>query len=273
MDYITESWLLHEDNYEINLDKWKPGTPLWITGTSGDGKSTLAKKLAEKYNAIICPTDILLVRMGWSEEKWNTRMQNPASLIRDPQQTYMAMDYINAHPEIPFGNGGIWGDSEFTNQQFLDFFRWVLKNAKLNPKFNTRRVIVEGCDIYKMDPEFMAKQPLIILGLSRLGAMRRRIHRQYNDGDGSYIKIAFNQIKKYNKTNRKLDYKKELFRKNVRDEVEFNNFMDSIGLYDEITNPDKMVKTNRKLIDNEFRNREKVVKDMHNNKDLDFLKD
>lgn len=47
-DIYNESYIISKKNYEINMDKWKPGTPLWITGSSGDGKSTYANQLAKE---------------------------------------------------------------------------------------------------------------------------------------------------------------------------------------------------------------------------------
>lgn len=60
MNYYHENVIFNEPNYIINMDKWGPGHPLFITGSSGDGKSTLAKKLY-KNEKKRCISNIRLV--------------------------------------------------------------------------------------------------------------------------------------------------------------------------------------------------------------------
>ena len=52
------------------MENWAPGDPLWITGSSGDGKSTLAEKMATENHAIVINSDIVLCRMLWTKEKY-----------------------------------------------------------------------------------------------------------------------------------------------------------------------------------------------------------
>ena len=55
-----ESYIISNDDYIQNLDKWKPGKNniLYVTGLSGSGKSTLAKEYAKNHNAIHIEIDI-----------------------------------------------------------------------------------------------------------------------------------------------------------------------------------------------------------------------
>ena len=71
---IDESYIIPEKDFKLNISDWDYGTPLWITGSSGDGKSTLARKLKEENEStIITSTDALLCRLAYSKEKWNRK--------------------------------------------------------------------------------------------------------------------------------------------------------------------------------------------------------
>ena len=134
--YMVENKIIPEKNVEINLDKWRPGTPLWITGTSGDGKSTLAREYAQKYNAEIVPTDALLLRLSFDREKFERKISSGE--IVDVNKSTMVMDYIYSHPNLPYslrGNGS-WASPSDMKKYWLHFFDWIIYNAKNNPKYN-----------------------------------------------------------------------------------------------------------------------------------------
>lgn len=218
---VTESYIFSQPNFEINMEKWGPGEPLWITGTSGDGKSTLTAKLAEENDALVVATDCLLIRLSHSKEKFDDlqKRENEISMINNPKLAVCA-EYIFSHPELPYGLKYKYGGrppAEVLTPYFLDFFYWVMDNAKINPKFKDKKIIVEGCDVTHLPAEVMCIKPLIIMGTSRLQSLFRRAKRnQTYHPDATLIASIFKYIKLYNKSNRSLDDAKDLFHKDIK---------------------------------------------------------
>lgn len=213
---IMESYIFSEDNLELNIDKWKPGTPLWITGTSGDGKSTLAREYAEKYNAIIISTDTLLCRIGFTKEKYERKFMNPDRKFGADDK--LSLKYIAMHPELPYDLH--WTDPKkraLHKPYFVDFFKWMLKEVRVDPLYKNRLVIVEGCNITYLGAEFMSTQPIIIMGCSRLQAFIRRIKRNIVEHPEQKNVLAhiFHVIDMYKKFGKDLDDEKDAFRKGI----------------------------------------------------------
>lgn len=214
---LMENAVIPQENLEINLNKWAPGTPLWITGASGDGKTTLAKEYKKKKNAIIISTDILLIRLDAdNEEAFKNRMEKiTKDKIHSDGETW-GIEYVEAHPELPYGikykdlsNGSV------SKPYFTDFFNWIMIAAKTDPKYNKRYVIVEGSDITEMDPNILVEQPLIIIGGSVVRTICRRIKRKMQKGK-SLIPAVIDQLGKYNIIMR-LVRNKDRLRKEVSD--------------------------------------------------------
>lgn len=202
---VHENFIIPRKNLEINLDKWEVGTPLWITGTSGDGKSTLAMKMEKENNAILIHTDLLLLRVVKSKEKFEQRFAL-AGQSKDHPLNHYGIEYINEHPELPYDLGLTKSGNSET--YMLDFLKWIITACKTIAPYNERLVIVEGCDICLLGADFLSKQPLIILGCSRVQAGWRRIKREVADG-ASYIDAAIKVISRYNNVVKRLDDNKE----------------------------------------------------------------
>lgn len=225
--YYIESMFNSNKEFRINFDKWCPGTPLWITGTSGDGKSTLARELANTKNAIVVSTDLLLIRLCRSKEKWDKIVNKINSdFYMKNKNNEMIFDYIDSHPELPFelSNSKSWASRDILEPYFLDFFNWFYYNAKSNPKYSHKNIIIEGCNITYMNPEFMSAQPLIIMGNSIITTIIRRAKRDSDDSNSTnFIKELFKQIKKYNTNMKYLDEDRNKFRKDVEMFLESTN--------------------------------------------------
>ena len=215
-NYIEEAEQFKED-LRLNLDKWTPGNPLWITGSSGDGKSTLAMNIAKQCNALCDSTDVLLIRLGHSKEDWESK------LSKKPNNKYISnisFEYIEKHPELPYGlvtrvNGiKIWPEWKEIEKYFFDFFNYFVSECKKNPKYKNRLIILEGCDICNIEPKFFVDKPLIILGGSRLNSFYQRMDRCMKSGD-SYFDAFKKNYYRYDKIVKGLDDNKDLFRKKI----------------------------------------------------------
>jgi len=257
-DVYTESLIIPEKDFIINFDKWDYGTPLWITGTSGDGKSTLAVNLADQYNAVNITTDLLLMRLMRSKEKFIEKTQkyiNNAN-ISDTRLGIrgigikIAFDFINQHPEIPYEQihmiNGIKNLLPGVAEKYFTMFcDWIIEVSKT--KYRNLKLIVEGCDITEgLSPEYAATQPLIVLGNSRLKSFMRRVTREMKESNEPFVKLLFKEIKKYNAMYRELDDNKDRFASGVKRYTNDNGH--SISL-DDIRKFEPMKKESTSLID------------------------
>lgn len=223
--FVNENYIFSEKNFELNIDQWKPGNPLWITGSSGDGKSTYAQKLATEHSAYLAPLDLFLLRICRSKENfYNKSNSTNKTLIGNGSD--MIMDYINQHPELPW-----YEENNFETyshpvliKAWTDFFEWALDNAKNNPKYRNRLIIFEGCNICFMPPELACRLPLIIMGTSNLQGSLRRIKRDtYDHPDYSLVKNIFREIKRSQGYIKGLNDSKNNFKKSLKKELRHMN--------------------------------------------------
>lgn len=221
---INEGYLTSPGNLEINMEKWGIAVPLWICGSSGDGKSTLARKYKEENFDVdfICHTDTLLCRLCWTEEKWNQRMSDPNGKHFEEYNSDIASKlYLEKMwNKLPFGireKGKPW-PSEKLSKYFMDFFGWIIKECH-DGCLKDKKFIIEGCDIWFMYPEYMAKQPLIIINNPRIKAFVQRVKRDMSDPseNANLIKVIFKQLKAY-KNVRPLEDERDDFYKEVKKE-------------------------------------------------------
>lgn len=218
-----------DNNFEINLDEWAPGNPLWITGSSGDGKSTFAIKKAKENNAFLVPLDLFLVRIAKPKEKYEKFLNDKSGTVVS-NGSEMIKEYIDAHPELPWANPstkGNWDPQSKSPKLWNDLFDYLIKNAKDNSKYKNKLIIFEGCNICLMPVEKAKKLPIIIMGTSKLTASKRRIDRDKKEhSDYSMLKILFRELKRANGESLKAlnkakdDFKKDLKKSIKKDEKE-----------------------------------------------------
>ena len=210
---VTESKIFNKPNFEINIDKWGYGNPLWITGGSGDGKSTLAENMAKQHNAIHVNLDIFLIRCTGTPEKFQKMLHDP--MIGN---STILLDYINQHPEIPWRNVHTW-EYDMTSE-CADLFKWILNAAKT--KYRNKLLIVEGCDICRMNPKLACTLPLIVIGVSELTQSLHRIKRDTTelDDNGQHkhgiIDAIFRELRRRTRYGNLLNQYKYDFLKNVK---------------------------------------------------------
>ena len=198
-DIYNESYIISKKNYEINMDKWKPGTPLWITGSSGDGKSTYANQLAKEKKAFLVPLDLFLVRIAKPKEKYDKFLNDTSGTVIS-NGSQMILDYINKHPELPWtdpNTKGNWGARGQDSALWNGLFDWLIDASAKNPKYKNKLIIFEGCNICLMPVEKAIKFPFIIMGTSRLDSSLRRIKRDRKEHDDySIFKIIYREFKR-----------------------------------------------------------------------------
>lgn len=211
---IQETVLLSKDNLELNLDQWAPGNPLFITGSSGDGKSTLARKYAEQYNAEVCSLDVPLIRIYRSKEKFDKLINTQHYNFLISKST-MEMNWIKAHPNLPYDQDiNTPGLLESTT---LEYVEWCTEHC---PK--DKLLIFEGCDLISLGPDYFIDKPLIVTGNSRISNLIRRAKRSVQKKPyKNFLTEIFSELKQYITTYGKagsmssLDKSKEEFRKEM----------------------------------------------------------
>lgn len=210
LQFLTENYIISEKNFEININEWRCGNPLWITGSSGDGKSTLANQITIENNAYLIHTDLFLGRICRPKEQYENMKKSTNGTI-NANGSEMVLEYINKHSELPW-----MADFRETGKIWNDFFNWILYNAKNNPKYRNKKIIIEGCDICLMPPEKACRLPLIIVGTSRLQASFRRIKRDQEDGKHTLIENIFRELKRHRAFIHELDTNKDNFKRNIK---------------------------------------------------------
>lgn len=216
---LNESIIIPQDNFILNYDKWDYGMPLWITGASGDGKSTLVNKLAKDNNAIVVSTDYVLMYIGFTPEEFENKIQKLSNEYGlNLENNMLATEYINTHPNLPRGLRDPKTKTYNRNKtvpEMVTYFEWVYNKIRTDIKYRNQKYIIEGCEISHMDPDFFVDKPIIIMGGSRIQSFYRRIKRDNPQNPKALLKSLIKHIRKYPIQNAILDSDKEKFRNNL----------------------------------------------------------
>ena len=186
---FNENYLFTKENIELNKEEWhsKKSNFLFITGLSGSGKSTLAREIADENKAEYVEMDMIIESMlnptyatnmvGCIKEYWESA---------DKHETAIGWADPSCHIEVN------------------NFINWMEKNKRSNGKL----YVIEGCCLFLALPtEYIASQPLIVMGTSSLVSMLRRGKRAYikqiDKGNGhiqafiKWIKAIKNSLHKH----------------------------------------------------------------------------
>ena len=171
--------IFSDDDIYINYDKWKSGecTSLLVTGLSGGGKSTLSKKLAEKFNAYYIEIDVISFKIGIlhpDRANWEYIKKNDKYL-------YKFFKENNIPPTIM---------TKFKNYQDIkkstiinEYIYWLCFERD---DLDKNRVVIEGGDvaIALSDIKELSTLPIIIKGTSLAKSLFRRCYRILDKGYG-----------------------------------------------------------------------------------------
>lgn len=184
----------------LNLEKWDVGTPLFVTGQGGSGKTTVARELGELFHAVVISTDTLLNRLQWTKERFDRRGTNRLDEM-DVLFHPVVMEYINYRTDLPYATRvGHKIVPKYIDRidrfRFEDFIDWVIgQDNKLREEWYTKRVIVEGTGILYA-PGKLKWYPMIIMNTGAVRSFLNRIKRQHERGIG-WLMSGFNVAKDY----------------------------------------------------------------------------
>lgn len=209
LNIINENILIPKDKLEINIEDWDIGNPLFIIGASGDGKSTLADKMAKENNALKASTDVPLLRVFRTKEKFD-RIMNSNNKTRF-QLSKVEKAWLDAHQDLEYEQD--FNDNlDIVKVINVEYVEWITEYSKNNNIL----LVIEGCDLTFLGPEYFIDKPLIIMGNSRVISLWRRSKRDHtNHSDISLLKAIFDQLRKYYPNFYNLDKRKEVFRKDI----------------------------------------------------------
>ena len=199
--YKPHPIIFSDNDTYINYDKWKSGecTSLLVTGLSGGGKSTLSKKLAEKFNAYYVEIDIISFGIG---------------ILRPKNANW---EYIKSHDKYLYKYFKENNLPPTIMQQFKDY--QDLKKSKIIDKYiywlcferddlDRNRVVIEGGDvaIALSHIKELSNLPIIIKGTSLSKSLGRRMYRtwtseKHGNDIGYILKLILNgtYYSQYNK--------------------------------------------------------------------------
>lgn len=172
--YIHESVIFSKEDTEIDLDKWKPGKKniLFVTGLSGGGKSTVAKKLSAENQAMYIELD---------------KIEAAYEFIGKDSYNRADEDLINEY----YKKYGIKKDpKKMSNDEYNKYsnecFRFMYNEMK---KDKETLYVVEGIQVIRYAKEEFSNEifnsPMIIKNTSMLVSMIRRLKRdgEFKIGD------------------------------------------------------------------------------------------
>ena len=169
----NESYLVSGNDYEQNLDKWKPGESnvLFVTGLSGSGKSTIAKEYGNKFNATVIEIDVFEWGIDPREEKYMD--QKFVSIYNKCKKAFP--DYAKAiDAEWRKENGAIMEEDTIVNL----LHKCALHALQLCKQDKSHLYIFEGIQIFRrFDISELKKEPLIIKGTSMITSVKQAYNR------------------------------------------------------------------------------------------------
>lgn len=166
----NNSFIFNKKNLEYNLDKYNNNNNiLYITGLSGSGKTTIAKDLAIKYNAVLFELDNLGGYFGEYKE--------------DPSEIHiLTKEFLDKNIELK----EIIKKNKYVDlkiRHFEQYAMWTNKyiNFLEEEAHKSKKLyIFEGTQIFKcIDSNHYLNKPLIIVRTSSIVSLIRRIKRQH----------------------------------------------------------------------------------------------
>lgn len=184
---------------------------LFITGLAGSGKTHLANRLAEKYNAVLLSLDSLKYYREASSE--NRKLVD---------------EFVAIYPEIKPLIAKKW--TSFSKDNSIDElytkYSGLFMNYIIQKAFKERKkYIIEGIHIFvRLSFSMTENSPLVILRTSYMHSILRKIKREYLSKDNEYRKHYLREIfydlfiyefQQYIRLNKYISYQKRVSNKNT----------------------------------------------------------
>lgn len=175
MGYKPQPIIFSDDDIYINYDKWKSGESktCLITAISGGGKSTLAKKIAERDNAYYVEIDVISFGLLKPQKaNWEYIQENDKYL-------YKFLKEYNLPPTLMLQ----FKDAKNKRKtQIIDQYIYWLCFERDDVDKN--KVVVAGSDVAAslINIKELADFPIIIKGTSIAKSAYRKIQRTLNKG-------------------------------------------------------------------------------------------
>lgn len=174
--YIAPPLFFSEDDIYVNYDKWLDESShiLFVTGVSASGKSTLAKKLADKFKAKYVEIDIISFalrrenRANWDYIK--SAKDSDAMLYKYMKEKNLQPDFILKICQ-KYNIDKKMGLNDALRNEVVKYVNWLLDRSE-------RCVVEASClaHMFKYQKEWQ-KFPIIFKGTSIMKSIFRRIKR------------------------------------------------------------------------------------------------
>lgn len=180
---------ISENDIYVNFDKFTKGKSnlLFVTGVSGSGKSTIAKKLAKKYRATYVELDVLQF-MGHRRPFTQEDLHNRGADI--------VWEYINDRNLSTNFMVGHKNEIDYVAEQTRDFIRWVENRSG--------KYVIEGIQVAWLIPSEPKwyNYPCVFKGTSMMSSWMRRIVREFKSHESlderiRILQTMFNTIPFY----------------------------------------------------------------------------
>ena len=157
--------------------------------------------------------------MMWSIDRFNKFMNGGSDRTAEVHMisttSSPAWNYVNQHPELPYGIKNTGTKSDELRMNMIKFYAWLMDEL-IKPEYDNNLYIIEGSDILFMNPFEMMDKPLIIKGGCRIRSLWRRSKRNTKKKGYGMIISIYKYIKKYPETAAIIDSTKENFIKVIK---------------------------------------------------------
>ncbi|MBQ8130918.1 MAG: GNAT family N-acetyltransferase [Bacilli bacterium] len=205
---ITESsqpLFISEKDVEYRVDDFKNRKVpiLWITGQSGGGKTTTARKLADEMNCDLLEIDSVEHFLHLLAEKNNNN--EIKKIINQDKNFKYIYDFAKNNKKLieDCTINRNWNEAEW-GKHFKKLFEWIYSVVKLIvPKYSTsNQLIVEGVQIpyiYFKDKSLFKNNAIMVKGTSTMISLFRRLKRDKPNANFDTMYSIFKMYKDWHK--------------------------------------------------------------------------
>lgn len=221
---LEESLLTKEDQ-SFNIENWKKGTVLFITGISGSGKTTVSNKFKEECQGKVevFHLDVALNLQYPKKEALQRIDDRPTDSSK--YVTYLFKEFVKKLPNDCF---------DFIHQKNQKYLAYMTFWDNISRKIFefTKEVetqldpniwyIFEGTQVFKgFDPEYFVDKPLLIVNTGRIKSGFRGFMRETNSSAPLKDKLQLlKHVFRLMKYQKQLDLRKDEFSQSVVSKIQ-----------------------------------------------------